>query len=300
MLVNKINASVPYLINRKNSFVKDSVNLERQPLRDTVTFKSSPFYFENINPNLKNAIKNAALAGNDYEVFRILGMKPKILPDKTISLKQFRAFQNGIKFKEFGVIEQKLMANVSEILGDADFSEMLCYAIPKLKFVGGNLKLGNKCMFFPCLEEVKGSITSQAYYKRELFSMPVLKRSGSIDASEFNNLDSYEECTEVFSVKNSFMDKVFKNLKKTNVLIIDNSDWVYYKDEYKDLLGKCLFPALEEISYAMRYDTGEGVEMPSLKRFDGRIVYDMEATFPKWGDFDFKGQISKKVPFNHN
>lgn len=302
MLVNKINLNLAQgTIYNTNYNTKPTTipNIKYNSEIDTVCFTSNLSKLKTLDSKFVAAVKKAAQQNDALQIFKICGMKPQLLKDNTISLAKFDKPGNGITFRDFGINEQTLMENVSEIIGNANFEDLILSQMPKLKRIGGSLKLGKLNMQFPLLEEVTGNIQTPNNLGNTFYSMPALRKSGTINANNIRNLDNYEECTGYFNIATELLDRTFPNFKKTFGLWVRNKEWACFSEKYKPLIGKTKFPALEEIGYAMRYDTGEGIEMLNLKQFNGNIVYDVSPTLPDWGILEFKGSITKKMPYNH-
>ena len=64
------------------------------------------------------------------------------LPDNTFELSHYSSYINKIALNDLGINENKLLANVSKIKGDADFSDSNATTLPMLKEVGGELNFG--------------------------------------------------------------------------------------------------------------------------------------------------------------
>lgn len=79
----------------------------------------------------------------DYKsILEKMGITVITLPDNTFELSHYSSYINKIALNDLGINENKLLANVSKIKGDADFSDSNATTLPMLKEVGGELNFG--------------------------------------------------------------------------------------------------------------------------------------------------------------
>lgn len=80
---------------------------------------------------------------NDYKkIFEKMGISVETLRDGSFELSRYSSYIGAISLNEFGINENELLANVSRIVGRADFTDSNASKLPLLEYVGGKLNFG--------------------------------------------------------------------------------------------------------------------------------------------------------------
>ena len=91
---------------------------------------------------------------NPENIFWYLGVDVKKDKDGFLTLSEYRQPNQFLKFKDVGIDEEKLFANVKKIEGDANFVDSSLKSLGQLNSVGGNLILGVQIEDLGDLKEV--------------------------------------------------------------------------------------------------------------------------------------------------
>ena len=96
----------------------------------------------------------------DYEgIFNYLGIKTKTNDDGSLTISEYKQPDKNVTFEMFGIDENKLFENVTEIEGDADFLNSNMESLHNLVKVKGNTRFStSKIKTLSNLTEVGGNI----------------------------------------------------------------------------------------------------------------------------------------------
>ena len=101
-------------------------------IKDKPEFKSSKTEFEEL-----------AKSKNYKAILEKLGIEVNELPDGSWEISHYTSVLDDMTLNEYGIDENALLSNVSQIKGDANFKNSNVTELPNLKKVGGNMMFGN-------------------------------------------------------------------------------------------------------------------------------------------------------------
>ena len=104
----------------------------KKEIKDKPEFKSTKAEFEEL-----------AKSKNYKAILEKLGIEVNELPDGSWEISHYTSVLDDMTLNEYGIDENALLSNVSQIKGDANFKNSNVTELPNLKKVGGNMMFGN-------------------------------------------------------------------------------------------------------------------------------------------------------------
>ena len=143
------------------------------------------------------------------EVFKALGIEAEKDDEGKLSISHYKQPGQTVTFKDLGYDEDKLMENVKEIKGDADFKKTSLTAIDSLEKVGGKVDISfTKVKSMKNLEEVG----STAQFNNSLIEeLPKLKTVGAMaemSNTKVKELPSLETVKGNLDLQNTPIEKM--------------------------------------------------------------------------------------------
>ena len=107
-----------------------------------VKFDEAETKFSHIE-GIDDSLYPAIIKNNTEEILYLLGYKPQKLTDGTLSIEEYCQPSKYFTFEELGIDEDKLLADICEIRGNAFFENSTAQTTGNIKYIGGDLDCGN-------------------------------------------------------------------------------------------------------------------------------------------------------------
>ena len=115
------------------NFIKsEKLTANRNELMKLEKAKYTKEKFLNLKANLSAAIKE----NNQEEIFKAAGIETKRNPDGTLTISHYGQPDEGFTYKDLGIDENRLLQNITEIEGNADFIRSNATIVNDLKKIG--------------------------------------------------------------------------------------------------------------------------------------------------------------------
>jgi len=117
-------------------------DIDRKPKNDSLIFeimRDQTIPFSARMQLINVALLEAKISGEVKIIFDYFGIDCKKNDDGTYIISEYRQPDRNFTFSDFGIDEDKLLENVKEIKGNADFRNSNATAVPNLCSVGGDV-----------------------------------------------------------------------------------------------------------------------------------------------------------------
>ena len=143
------------------------------------------------------------------DVFKALGIETEKDDEGKLTLSHYKQPGNRVSFKDLGYDENKLMENVKEIKGDADFKKSSLTAIDSLEKVGGKVDVSfTKIKSMKNLKEVGSIAQMNNSLIEELPSLKTVGAMACMSDTKIKELPSLETVKGNLDLQNTPIEKM--------------------------------------------------------------------------------------------
>ena len=153
----------------------------------------------------------AKLAGaqSSVEIFNRLGMEAEADEEGNITLSHYSQPAKTVTFADMGIDEAKLMENVKEIKGDANFDRTSLTSVDSLQKVGGKLNtMHTKIKSMKNLEEIGGIAQMNNSLIEELPKLKSVGAMASMSSTKLKELPALEVVNGNLDLQNTPIEKM--------------------------------------------------------------------------------------------
>lgn len=188
---------------------KKSVAMEEKAL---YTYYNSKNAADKIN-TLKNKVDNALAENNYFKILEILGFEPEVLDDGSFSINEYKQFSSDISLKEIGLDEEKVIENVSEIRGNAEFCDSEIKALKNIKRILGDADFCNSIITdLGELESIQGDANFSFSDVLNLGKLKYIGGNCNLNHSPVTSLNELGFIGKNLTIKNKLKDIIPKTL----------------------------------------------------------------------------------------